>query len=107
MVALNQCCWIPFNRDRFNHIGIECALSKEGVVALFFKFFDLLIENFDKAVAYDLALFLWIGNSLEAIKEEFRFFSNSHVEVEVIAIKLLYLFTFMKTEQSVINENTG
>ena len=107
MVALNQRRWITFNRYRLDHIWIECALSEESVVALLFKFFDLLVENFDKAIADDLTLFLRIGDSFEAIKEEFRFLSNTDVEVEVIAVKLLDLFSLMETEQSIIDEDTG
>ena len=107
VVTLNQCRWVPLNRYRLNHIWIECALREEGVIALLFKFFDLLVENFDKAVADDLTLFFRVGDSFEAIEEEFRSLSNTNVEVEVIAVKLLDLFTLMETEQSVIDEDAG
>src|SRR4029077_6307126 len=115
VMALDYVRRIAADGDTFDHIGIKRSLREElklligfrGVLVGFGKVDNRIFEYFDELVADNLSLFLRIHYSAQLCQETFRSINVFEFNVKVFAENPLNDFFLARTQQTVVDEDTG
>src|SRR6185312_9853197 len=93
----------PFDRHRFNDVGVERSLHQEVRLERRRRLF----EDFNEDLADDLSLLFRIGNALQRPQELGPGIHGQQVQTELIAHRPLHFYEFIFAQQSVVDEHAG
>jgi len=107
VVALDQGGGIARNGNTLDHIGVECALGQEAVMAgiCLLEIFGGSFEDFDEFVTDDFAFFLGVGDAFKFCKKLFGGIHRFHADAELSGEEFFHSRAFVGAEEAVIHEN--
>ena len=91
-----------FDRDRFDHIGIEGSLCKEADIGMFARLF---IEDFDELLSDRFTLLLRIGHAGKYLHELLLGIDGNERDIKQFE-HILHLLRLILTKQPLIDEDT-